>query len=95
VPIERYGSKEKWDKGFLATFCRGELAVFDGWSPTDVVKATGIGAMEILSWIAAAAAMKAASGQSPREVFYRPCREFGIGCGIAEAAPAAALREMR
>jgi 2,3-dihydroxyphenylpropionate 1,2-dioxygenase len=95
VPIEAYGIKEKWDKAFLATFCRGEWGVFDEWSPTDVVEATGIGAMEILSWIAAGAAMKAATGQSPCEVFYRPCREFGIGCGIAEAAPAAALTEVR
>ncbi len=95
VPIETYGIKEKWDKAFLAKFCCGELAVFDDWLPSEVVESTGIGAMEILSWIAAASAMKEASGRSPREVFYRPCRELGIGCGIAESAPAAGLTEVR
>ena len=87
VPIETYGIKEKWDKAFLDIFCSGDLAVFDDWSPSDVIKATGIGTMEILSWITAAAAMKSATGAAPREVFYAPCREIGVGFSIADTPP--------
>jgi hypothetical protein len=47
--------------------------------------------MEILSWIAAAAAMKAATGQTPREIFYNPCREIGVGFGVAETQPSEVL----
>ncbi len=91
VPIDTYGIKEHWDKAFLEKFCAGEMDVFDGWTSTDVLQATGIGTMEILSWIAAAAAMKAATGQAPREMFYNPCREIGVGFGVAETPPAEAL----
>jgi hypothetical protein len=67
------------------------MDVFDGWTATDVLHATGIGTMEILSWIAAAAAMKTATGQTPQERFYNPCREIGVGFGVAETPPAEVL----
>jgi 2,3-dihydroxyphenylpropionate 1,2-dioxygenase len=91
VPIETYGIKENWDKAFLDKFCAGEMNVFDGWTAAGVLQETGIGTMEILSWIAAAAAMKAATGQAPHEIFYNPCREIGVGFGVAETPPAEAL----
>jgi 2,3-dihydroxyphenylpropionate 1,2-dioxygenase len=88
VPMETYGIKEKWDREFLKQYCGGDLAAFDHWSPSEVAKNPGIGAVEVLSWIAAAAAMKTATGRAPTEMFHRPCREIGIGFGIAEAGPA-------
>jgi 2,3-dihydroxyphenylpropionate 1,2-dioxygenase len=91
VPIETYGIKQEWDKAFLETFCRGDMTAFDNWSPADVIEATGIGTMEILSWITAAAAMKAATGENPRAAFYNPCREIGVGFGIADTASVGVL----
>jgi 2,3-dihydroxyphenylpropionate 1,2-dioxygenase len=88
VPIETYKIKKDWDQAFLAAYCAGDMALFDAWSPADVVATAGIGAMETLSWVAAAAAMKTATGARPREMFHRPCQEIGVGFGIAEAGPA-------
>lgn len=88
VPQETYGIKEPWDQAFLKDFCAGDLAKFDDLSPDEVVKAAGIGAMEILSWIAAASAMRTATGLAPSEMYQRPCREIGVGFGIAQAGPA-------
>ncbi len=91
VPAETYKIKEAWDKAFLAKFCAGNMSVFDEWSPPEVVASAGIGAMETLSWVSAAAAMYAATGAKPREIFHGPCREIGVGFGVAEAGPSHVL----
>ena len=80
------GLNDGWDKAFLDLFCAGDLTVFDAWEPEKVMAEAGIGAVETQSWIAAAAAMHAATGATPRIVFHEVSKEIGIGFGIAEAS---------
>ncbi|RAK62464.1 3-carboxyethylcatechol 2,3-dioxygenase [Phenylobacterium kunshanense] len=88
VTPEMAGLKDAWDKAFLATFCGGDLSVFDGWDPEQVMDEAGIGAVETQSWVAAGQAMLTASGAAPRAIFQEVSKEVGIGFGIAEAGPA-------
>jgi hypothetical protein len=64
------------------------MTVFDPWDPAAVVDAAGIGSMEVLSWVAAAEAMKALTGEVPAERLQQVCRVIGIGYGITSAGPA-------
>lgn len=89
IPDEFFGLHEAWDRAFLDRYCGGDLAAFDGWVPDRVVDDAGIGAMEVLSWIAAGEAMHTLTGASPRERLQQVCRVIGIGFGITSAGPAA------
>jgi 2,3-dihydroxyphenylpropionate 1,2-dioxygenase len=51
----------------------------------ELVKKAGIGSMELHTWIAAAAAHKAAGGETPVEDFYSVSVEIGIAAGIVHA----------
>lgn len=87
IPDEVFGLHDDWDKAFMSLFCAGDMTEFDGWNPDVVVDEAGIGAMEVLSWIAAGAAMAELTGKSPQHRFQQVCRVIGIGFGIASAGP--------
>ncbi|MEM9740410.1 MAG: hypothetical protein AAF829_11120 [Pseudomonadota bacterium] len=82
-PPEEVGVIEKWDRALLKDYCAGDLAQFDAWEAEQIMADAGIGAVEVQSWIAAAQAMKSASGADPKTTFQRGMRELGI----AEAGP--------
>lgn len=88
---EMVGLNDPWDKAFLAAFCDGNLAQFDAWDPAQVMADAGIGAVETQSWIAAAQAMKTATGKNPEPVFHELSKEIGIGFAIAETPAAARI----
>ena len=88
IPDEAFGLHDDWDKAFMERYCTGDMASFDSWDPATVVDEGGIGAMEVLSWIAAGSAMRELTGAVPRHRLQRVCRVMGIGFGIASAGPA-------
>jgi 2,3-dihydroxyphenylpropionate 1,2-dioxygenase len=71
------------DERFLEVFCSGRLEDYDAWDPRALVEEAGIGSMELHTWIAAAAAHRAAGGAPPVRDFYAIAPELGIACGIA------------
>ena len=73
------------DERFLDIFCDNRLEEFDHWDQQELVREAGIGSMELHTWIAAAAAHKAAGGSAPVKDFYSVAMELGIACGIAHA----------
>jgi 2,3-dihydroxyphenylpropionate 1,2-dioxygenase len=73
------------DERFLEVFCGNRLEEFDAWDPHELVKEAGIGSMELHTWIAAAAAHKAAGGSAPVLDFYTVAPELGIAAGIVHA----------
>lgn len=87
LPDDLFGLHEDWDRAFLDQYCGGDLSTFDRWCPEQVVDDGGIGAMEVLSWIAAGAAMHTLTGAHPRERLQQVCRVIGIGFGITTAGP--------
>lgn len=87
IPDEAFGLHEDWDKAFLAQYCSGDLSGFDAWQPEQVVADGGIGAMEVLSWVAAGQAMAALTGAVPQTRLQQICRVIGVGFGIASAGP--------
>lgn len=92
IPDEVFGLNETWDREFLDLFCSGDLSTFDRWLPDDVVDTAGIGAMEVLTWIAAGQAMQTATGATPTQRLQVICRVIGIGFGITSSAPAPSSR---
>ncbi|MEZ5223717.1 MAG: hypothetical protein R2743_19670 [Ilumatobacteraceae bacterium] len=87
IPDEQFGLHDEWDRAFLDMFCAGDMSVFDDWEPEHVVTAAGIGAMEVLSWIAAAQAAASAAEIVPFERLQQVCRVIGIGYGITTSSP--------
>lgn len=73
------------DEKFLDVFCGNRLEEFDAWDPHALVEEAGIGSMELHTWIAAAAAHKAAGGSAPVLDFYTVAPELGIAAGIVHA----------
>lgn len=73
------------DERFLDVFCGNRLDEFDDWDQQKLVEEAGIGSMELHTWIAAAAAHRAAGGSAPVRDFYTVAPELGIACGIVHA----------
>jgi 2,3-dihydroxyphenylpropionate 1,2-dioxygenase len=88
IPAHVFGLHDDWDRNFMSLYCAGDMATFDTWDPNTVVNDGGIGAMEVLSWVAAGAAMKVATQQNPTHRLQMVCKEIGIGFGITTAGPA-------
>lgn len=88
IPDDAFGLHEDWDRAFLASYCSGDLEAFDVWQPEQVVADAGIGAMEVLSWVAARQAMATLTGAVPQQRLQQICREIGVGFGITSAGPA-------
>ena len=73
------------DRHFLELFTQNRLEEYDDWDQHELVERGGIGAMELHTWIAAAAAHKAAGGGMPLRDFYTVAPELGIAVGIVHA----------
>lgn len=76
---------EESDRRFLDVLTRNALAEFDEWDQQQLIAEAGIGSMELHTWIAAAAAHKAAGGNAPGLDFYAVTPELGIATGIVHA----------
>lgn len=87
IPDHVFGLNDAWDEAFMNSYCHGDMAAFDGWNPDTVVDDAGIGAMEVLSWVAAGAAMSTCTGVVPTRRLRQVCRVMGIGFGITSAGP--------
>lgn len=87
IPDEAFGLSDSWDAAFMRDYCSGDMTRFDSWNPETVVQDAGIGAMEVLSWVAAGSTMKELTGANPRQRLQRVCREIGIGFAISTAGP--------
>jgi 2,3-dihydroxyphenylpropionate 1,2-dioxygenase len=71
------------DRECLDIITRGELEIFDSWSPKELIKQAGIGSVELGCWIAASAAHRAAGGSLPQLDYYSPVVEYGVAVGVA------------
>lgn len=87
LPAEMFGLHDPWDKEFMAAYCAGDMTVFDSWEPDPIVDNIGIGAMEVLSWVAAGGALSQLTTVTPHQRLQQICKEIGIGFGIASAGP--------
>jgi 2,3-dihydroxyphenylpropionate 1,2-dioxygenase len=72
-----------FDRRFLAGLEAGELTIFDDWGRREMIDEAGVGFMECHTWIAAAAADRAAGDTLPMTTVYAPTLEYGIGYGMA------------
>jgi 2,3-dihydroxyphenylpropionate 1,2-dioxygenase len=70
------------DQRFLAVLSRNDLEAYDAWDQEQLVQEGGIGIMELQTWIAGAAAHRAAGGGTPTVGFYSVAPEIGIAAGI-------------
>lgn len=73
------------DLKFLDTLSCGELQRLDTLDPAWMVEHAGIGSLELHTWVAAAAAQKAAGGAPPTIDIYAEALEYGIAFGMAHA----------
>lgn len=71
----------EWDRAFLATLCARELASLDRISNAEVSAAAGDSAHEVKTWVAANAAMAAATGNryTAQAGYYAPIPEWIAG----------------
>jgi len=78
----------EWDAAVLDQASRGALTAFDSWSEDDVTALGGCGGHEIRCWIAALAALQAASGPYDMQTrHYAEVPEWMTAMGIVTATP--------
>ncbi len=70
------------DRRFLEILTGNRLEAYDAWDQNRLVAEAGIGAMELHTWICAAAAHRAAGGEKPVVRFYAVTPEIGIAMGV-------------
>jgi 2,3-dihydroxyphenylpropionate 1,2-dioxygenase len=73
------------DQRFLEILASGDLERVDEWDPARLVEEAGIGSLELHTWLAAAAANRAAGGARAQVDLYAETLEFGIAFGMAHA----------
>lgn len=73
------------DQRFLKIMSQNEIEAYDSWDQDKLVGEAGIGAMELHTWIAGAAAHKSVGGDAPEVSFYSVTPEIGIATGIVHA----------
>jgi 2,3-dihydroxyphenylpropionate 1,2-dioxygenase len=73
------------DQRFLEILASGDLERVDEWDPVRLVEEAGIGSLELHTWLAAAAANRAAGGAMAQVDLYAETLEFGIAFGMAHA----------
>lgn len=77
-----------WDAAFLAIAGSGDLTAFDAWTEDQVTGEGGSGGHEVRCWIAALAALQAASGDYTLETrHYAPVPEWMTAMGVVTATP--------
>lgn len=75
-----------FDWRFLDVFTNGNVEAFDSWEPAAVMAEAGVGALELHTWIAAAAAHAETRGARPQTAVYADTLEYGIGFGMVFGA---------
>lgn len=86
VGLPQFGNiNEDWDHHFLDLMAQGNLELILDWSDDEILETAGNGALEIRTWIVAAAA---AGSHSGRLLAYQPMPDWAIGIGIMEMTPA-------
>lgn len=77
----------EWDGAFMDICRSGNLEEFDKLTVEDMDRDAGRSSHEVRTWVAAFAAMKAASGSyQVTNEFYKPIREYIAGFGVMTAA---------
>lgn len=76
-----------WDRDFLATLARGDLAALDAWRDDDITREAGRSAHEIRNWIAAFAALAASGPYEANIEYYRAINEWIAGFAVMQASP--------
>ncbi len=70
------------DLQFLDILKTNKLETYDEWDQNEIIAAAGIGAMELHTWIAGAAAHRVNNGNAPEVNFYDVMPEIGIAAGV-------------
>ena len=75
---------EEFDRRFLKHLMAGELEIFDGWTDEMMDEQAGFGGHEVRCWVAAAAALAAASAETPEYTldYYDIIPEWITGMGV-------------
>lgn len=79
---------EEWDRRFLEAFVADELSSYDQISTAELVKLAGRGAPEVLCWVAAQAAAKAAGPLQIDIHFYAAIQGWLAGMAIVSGRTA-------
>jgi 2,3-dihydroxyphenylpropionate 1,2-dioxygenase len=74
-----------WDRRFLELASAMRLGVFDRYTDAEIDAKAGFGGHEVRVWVAALAAMRAASKARAKVDFYRVIPEWITGMAIAHA----------
>lgn len=77
----------EWDKQFLDTLSRGELAELDSLSNADLSTLAGKSTHEVKTWVAAFAALQAFGPYETSNRYYREIPEWIAGFGALSARP--------
>ncbi len=72
----------EFDAAFLRMAMNLDFSQTQTWEANQVIDTAGIGAMELLAWVAAGEAYKAGDGRMPHASLYAPALEYGIGYGM-------------
>ena len=80
--------KEEFDRRFLKHLLDGELEAFDDWTDEMMDKEAGFGGHEVRCWVAAAAALVAASDEVPELSldYYQIVPEWITGMAVVRSA---------
>ena len=73
---------EESDLRFIRVLESADYKAFDGWNADALIDDGGIGSMELLTWIAAAAAHSEMGGARPKLDYYSVAPELGIAFGV-------------
>lgn len=84
VPPSQFSLIQEFDDRFLDIVTRGDLEALDSWVPDEVVAEAGIGAMEVLSWVAANHAARELGVVHPEVRYHELIIEIGVGFAILE-----------
>lgn len=74
-----------WDKGFMETLRRGELAAMDEFGDAWVTEQAGASGHESRTWLAAFAALAAAGDYEAKVEYYHPIKEWIAGFALMSA----------
>lgn len=74
-----------WDRRFLEHTAAMRLEAFDRYTDAEIDAKAGFGGHEVRVWVAALAAMRAASEARPKVDFYRVIPEWITGMAVAHA----------
>lgn len=77
-----------WDENFLRELTAGDLARFDGWDDSRVMREGGNGAGEVREWIAALAAASAMGASRVVLDHYEAGTCIGVAAAVVHAEPA-------